>query len=340
MPLGMPSALLLRRPAFSLHPFGFFPYAFPMPRLLLLVLGFFLLGSSLAGAQSSGRERPQYDEQYVLGPDSQPQPGVPEGKVLGFTLDDSKTYPGFKRQWWIYLPPGYDGKTPLPVMVFQDGAGYVNRTGAWRVPVVIENLMAKGQLPMMAAIFVSPGDTPLAPGEPPRKRPDGRPASARNRSVEYDTMSDTYSKFLLEEIFPLARKHLVITDDPEGRGICGSSSGGICAFSVAWHRPDQFRKVYTTIGSFTNIRGGHVFPDLVRASPAKPIRVFQQDGSHDLLNQFGSWPQGNQQMASALQSKGYDHQFVFGEGTHNSAHGASILPYALRWLWHDYPKAK
>jgi enterochelin esterase-like enzyme len=299
------------------------------------------LGASLVWAQSSrmsGAARPLFDEQYVLGPDSQPRPGIPQGTVMEFTLEDSKTYPGFKRQWWLYVPPGYDGKKALPVMIFQDGSNYVRRDGAWRVPVVLENLMARKELPMMAAIFVNPGDTPLAPGEPPRKRADGRAASPRNRSVEYDTVSDAYSRFLLEEIFPLARKHIVITDDPAGRGICGSSSGGICAFNVAWQRPDQFRKVYTTIGSFTNIRGGNVFPDLVRAAPPKPIRVFQQDGSHDLLNQFGSWPEGNKQMASALQSKGYDHQFVFGEGTHNSAHGASILPYALRWLWFDYAR--
>lgn len=305
-----------------------------------LLLGI-IVSASLAHAQSPAAGdplRPQFDEQYVLGPDSQPHAGVPEGKILEFTLDDSKTYPGFKRKWWLYLPPNYDGKKPLPVMVFQDGASYVKRDGAWRVPVVLENLLAKQQLPMMAAIFVNPGDTPLAPGEPPRQRPDGRPASARNRSNEYDVISDKYSKFLLEEIFPLARKHLVITDVPNGRGICGSSSGGICAFSVAWHRPDQFRKVYTTIGSFTNIKGGNVFPDLVRAAAPKSIRVFQQDGAHDLLNERGSWPDGNKQMASALDSKGYDHQFVFGEGTHNAAHGASLLPYALRWLWYDYPR--
>lgn len=308
-----------------------------MPRSLPLGVVFcaLLAGASLSAAEP--RPRPQFDEQYVLGPNSQPQPGVPQGKVMEFELDDSKTYPGFKRKWWLYIPPGYDGRKPLPVMVFQDGGGYVTRDGAWRVPIVIENLMAKKQLPLMAAIFVNPGDTPLAPGEPPRKRADGRPASARNRSVEYDTVSDKYATFLLEEIFPLARKHVVISDDPEARGICGSSSGGICAFSVAWHRPEQFRKVYTTIGSFTNIRGGNIFPDLVRQAAPKPIRVIQQDGSHDLLNQFGSWPEGNKQMASALQSKGYDHQFIFGEGTHNSSHGASILPYALRWLWYDFP---
>lgn len=223
-------------------------------------------------------------------------------------------------------------------MVFQDGGGYVKRDGAWRVPVVLENLMAKKQLTMMAAIFVNPGDTPPGPGEPARKRPDGRPAPARNRSVEYDTVNDAYARFLLEEIFPLARQHLVITDDPEGRGICGSSSGGICAFNAAWHWPDQFRKVYSTVGSFTNIRGGNIYPDLVRKADRKPIRFFEQDGANDLTNQFGSWPEANKLLAAALQEKGYDHQFVLGEGTHNPRHGTSILPFVLRWLWFDYPR--
>ena len=130
----------------------------------------------------------------------------------------------------------------------------------------------------------------------------------------------------------------MITEDPAGRGICGSSSGGICAFSVAWHRPDQFRQVYSTVGSFTNIRGGNVFPELVRKAEKKPIRFFQQDGANDIVNQFGSWPEANKAMAAALKEKDYDHQFVFGEGVHSGKHGASILPYAMRWLWYDYPR--
>lgn len=290
----------------------------------------------LQGAASAGR--PNFDEQYVLGPDSHPQAGVSEGTVHAFVMEDSKTYPGFRREWWLYVPAGYDGKEALPVMVFQDGAGYVKRDGNWRVPVVFDNLIAKKQLPRMAAIFVSPGDKPLAPGEPPRKRADGRPAPAMNRSVEYDTVSDTYARFLLEEIFPRVREHVVLSDDPEARGISGASSGGICAFNAAWHRPDQFRKVYSTIGSFTNIRGGHVYPERVRTTESKPLRVFLQDGANDLNNQYGSWPEANQAMAAALKEKGYDYQFVFGEGSHNPRHGASILPYVLRWLWYDYPR--
>lgn len=299
--------------------------------------GSVVAGALLALSAVAADPKPKSpDDQYVLGPDSQEVAGVPKGTVTEFALKDSKTFPGFERKWWIYVPAQYDGKTPAALMVFQDGGGYVKRDGSWRVPVVFDNLIAKKEMPVTVGVFINPGDKPLKPGEPPRKRPDGRPASPANRSVEYDTMSDAYSKFLIEEILPEVRKHAKITDNPEGRAICGSSSGGICSFTVAWERPDQFRKVYSTIGSFTDIRGGGKYPDVVRAAAKKPIRIFQQDGSNDIVNQFGSWPEANKKMAAALQEKGYDHKFVFGEGSHNPKHGAMLLPDALRWLWRDY----
>jgi enterochelin esterase family protein len=300
-------------------------------KLLAAVAGALLLATSLIA-----QEKPLTpDDQYVLGPDSHEQPGVPKGKVLEFEMKDSKTYPGFERKWWIYVPAQYDDQTSACLMVFQDGGGYVTRDGAWRVPVVFDNLIHKKEMPVTVGVFINPGDERLKPGEPERKRPDGRRASPRNRSVEYDTLSPAYATFLVDEILPEVRKHVKISDDPERRAICGSSSGGICAFTVAWERPDQFRKVYSTIGSFTNIRGGGKYPEIVRASEKKPIRIFQQDGANDLNTQSGSWPEANKAMAAALEEKGYDHQFVFGEGTHNPKHGASILPYALRWLWRD-----
>lgn len=285
--------------------------------------------------KADDKKTPSTDDQYKLGPDSMEKPGVPQGEVKEFELTDSKTYPGFQRKWWIYIPKQYDGKTPAALMVFQDGGGYQNRKGSWRVPTVFDNLIHQKEMPVTVAVFINPGDKPLQPGEPPRKRADGRPASPANRSVEYDTMSDKYATFLIDEILPEVRKHALITDDPERRAICGASSGGICAFTVAWERPDQFRKVLSTIGSFTNIRGGGKYPEVVRAADKKPIRVFQQDGTNDIVNQFGSWPEGNKAMAAALVEKGYDHKIVWGEGTHNPKHGASILPDALRWLWRD-----
>jgi enterochelin esterase-like enzyme len=278
------------------------------------------------------------DDQYVLGPDSRAQPGVPQGEIRAFTLPDSKTYPGFPHKWWLYIPPGYDGQTPLPFMVFLDGGGFAKRNSWWGTPEVLDNLIKKKQLPRMAALFVDPGDIPLKPGEPRRMRPDGRPAPALNRETEYDTLSGTYATFLIEEILPLVRQQIVITDDPAGRGICGVSSGGIGAFTVAWERPDQFSKVYTMVGTFVNVRGGDAYPRLVRESPAKPIRVFQQEGRQDRVNERGSWVEGNRLLNEALTAQGYDHLYVLGEGGHSIKHGASLLPFALRWLWRDYPR--
>lgn len=295
-----------------------------------------LFSSMLFGQTPTGLKTQSPDDQYVLGPDSQPQAGIPEGKVMEFTLADSKTFPGFEHKWWLYIPAQYDGKKPVALMIFQDGQGYVTRDGSWRVPVVLNNLIAKKEIPVMAAVFVNPGVSQQ------RKASDGSPfESQSNRSVEYDTLSDAYAKFLIEEVLPEVRKHVKISDDPEGRGIAGLSSGGICSFTVVWQRPDQFRKVLSFIGSFVNIRGGNVYPDLVLQAAKKPICVFQQDGAHDALGgvyELLDWPAGNKAMAAAFEAKGYDHKFVFGDGTHSSRHGASIFPDAMRWLWRDYPR--
>jgi len=277
------------------------------------------------------------ENDYKLGPESTNRfAGAPKGRVEKFQFAESKVFPDTTRDCWIYIPAQYDGSKPAALMVFQDGGGYVGTNGSWRVPTVFDNLIAKGDMPVTIGIFINPGDRPYAPGEAPRRRADGRPASASNRSFEYDSLGPLYSRFLLEEILPEVRKRYRLTDDPQGRAICGSSSGGICAFTVAWERPDEFRKVLSTIGSFTNIRGGHVYPALIRKTEHKPLRVLLQDGSGDLDNAHGNWPLANQEMAAALKFMDYDYRFEFGDGGHTAKHGASLLPEALRWLWRGY----
>jgi enterochelin esterase-like enzyme len=265
------------------------------------------------------------DDQYVLGPDSQVKEGVPQGKVTQMPAwTNSKLFPGTTRDWWIYVPAQYKAEQPANVMVFCDGGGFVKTDGQFRAPVVFDNLIAKGEMPVTIGIFINPGVFPTT-------KPQEKPRS--NRSFEYDSLGDVYARFLLEEILPEVAKTYKLTDDPEGRATCGNSSGGICAFTVAWERPDAFRKVVSHIGSFTNIRGGYVYPALIRKTEKKPLKVFLQDGSNDLDNQFGNWPLANQDMAAALKFAGYDYQFVLGEGTHNGKQGGSILPDTLRWLW-------
>jgi len=263
-------------------------------------------------------------DDYTLGPDSQEQAGVPKGTVQEFPWKESKVYPGTERQCWIYLPPGHDASKEYPLIVFQDGGGAVNPKGQFRVPIVLDNLAHKGEIPPMVALFINPGTVPgAAPG-----------AKARStRSYEYDTPDGTYAKFLIDEMLPEVAKHAKISPVPEQRAVVGISSGGICAFTVAWFRPDAFRKVITGIGSFTNIRGGVWYPAAIRKTERKPIRVFLQDGCNDLDNLHGSWPLANQSMAAALKFMEYDYRFVFGDGPHGGKHGGVILPESLRWLW-------
>jgi enterochelin esterase family protein len=265
-------------------------------------------------------------DDYPFGPDSMEQAGVPKGKVIKMEPWQSKVFDGTVRDWWVYVPAQYDAKSPAAVMVFQDGATYMNDKGQFRVPVVLDNLIHKKEMPVTIGIFLNPGVFPTV---------DAKQKPRSNRSFEYDTLSNQYATFLEKEILPAVAKQYNLRTDAAGRGIGGISSGGICAFTAAWERPDLFSKVLSHVGSFTDIRGGHAYPSLVRKSEKKPIRVFLQDGSADLDNQFGHWYLANLQMEAALKYAKYDYKTVWGDGGHNGKHGGAILPDSLRWLWRD-----
>jgi enterochelin esterase-like enzyme len=262
-------------------------------------------------------------ELYRTHPDSREKPDVPKGTLTQQPKWESKIFPNTTRDWWIYVPAQYKPENPACVMVFQDGASAKNY-----VSVVFDNLIAKGDIPVIVGIFITPGTGS-----------DGK----SNRSFEYDTLSDQYVRFLLEEILPQVEKTVKLRHDAASRAIGGISSGGICAFTAAWERPDQFSKVLSWVGSFTNIasgptlrEGGHNYPALIRKTPPKSIRVFLQDGNNDLDNEHGNWPLANQQMAKALAFKKYDYKFELGQGFHSDKHGRAVLPDSLRWLWRDY----
>ncbi len=270
------------------------------------------------------------DDEWKLHPEAAERADVPKGTVHQMPPWESKIFPGTVRDWWVYVPAKQpDGGSA--VMVFQDGHDYVNLKGNWRVPTVFDNQIASGAVPPIIGIFINPGhETAKGP-----KPPSGWKNS--NRSLEYDSLGDRYARFLLEEILPEVEKKWPLTKDPERRAICGASSGGICSFTVAWERPEAFRKVLSTIGSFTNIRGGNAYPSLIRKTEAKPLRVFLEDSSGDVDNQFGNWPLANRQMDAALRYMKYDVKFDYVEGfKHSSQHGGSIFPDALKWLWRGW----
>ncbi|MFO0427174.1 MAG: alpha/beta hydrolase-fold protein [Planctomyces sp.] len=260
-------------------------------------------------------------------PDAVARADVPQGQVHDLPPFESKIFANTIRDWAVYVPAQYKRDEPAALMVFQDGHAYRDLEGRFRVPIVFDQLIARGEMPTTIAVFINPGHNPAD------KKPE-TPWRNSNRSFEYDSLGDRYARFLTEEIIPELEKQYTLTKDPEMRAICGASSGGICSFTVAWEHPEAFRKVLSTIGSFTNIRGGDAYSSLIRKTEPKPLRVYLEDTSGDIDNMAGSWWWANQQMASSLIYMGYDIRFDHAEGYgHNHDHAGPLFPDALRWLW-------
>ncbi len=283
-----------------------------------LLLAVFLLGAAV--------QLPAQDETPPVPVEARRAEGVPQGKIEGPFEFRSQIFPGTVRKYWVYIPAQYDPDQPPCLMIVQDGLGLAN---GWNVPTVLDNMIHQGRVPVQLGLFIDHGQVP-APHEKAQPR--------FNRSFEYDGLGDAYARFLIEELLPEVRRRWVFSDNPDDRCIAGASSGAICAFNAAWERPDAFRRVLSSIGTYTALRGGDQFPALVRKTENKPLRVFLQDGSADLDIYAGSWWHANQAMLSALQFAGYDVTNVWGDGGHNRQHMTSILPQALDWLWRDYPQ--
>jgi enterochelin esterase-like enzyme len=280
------------------------------------------------------------DRQYNPCSDAVVRSEVPTGDVQTFSdWTQSSVYPGTKRDMSVYVPPNLDPSGPAPsLLVCNDGGAYADPNGHVRATTVLDNLIARGKLPPTVAVFVDPGrplDVP-ARREVSRGRADD-PRAVQQRSVEYDSVNERYARFLLDDLLPFVESTLgvVLSTDPNERTVCGISSGGICAFSAAWFRPESFGRVLSHCGSFTAIRGGHNYPYLIRSTPRKPIRVWMQSGERDADILTGNWPLANKEVAAALAFAGYDVNFVFGEGGHNLAHGGAVFGDALRWLARD-----
>jgi len=250
---------------------------------------------------------------------------APPGHVTRHVFEASRIYPGTRRAFWTYLPARYDPASPASLMVFQDGEAYVDPEGWFKTTAALDRLIHAGRMPATVGVFVNAGHHGAE-----------LPAqwwNADNRSYEYDTTSDTYARFVLEELLPMATAGLSVTDDPDRRGLAGFSSGGIAAFTVAWERPDRFRRVLSHCGSFGNIRGGHEYPFRIRQTERRPLRVFLQSGAKDVDNEMGHWLLCNQQMEAALRFRGYDVRSAWGDGGHDGVHGGAILAESLEWLW-------
>ncbi len=260
-------------------------------------------------------------DDYQPGPDSKPQEGVPKGEATHYTFESSKIFPGTTRDYWVYVPKQYDPAKPACVFVCQDGIQY-------NAPVVFDNLIHKKEMPVTIGVFIMHGRV---------KAPNDQALDRFNRSYEYDGLGDAYARFVLEEILPEVAKKYNLTKDGNSRCIAGASSGAIAAFTAAWERPDAFTRVFSNVGTYVGLRGGNVYPTLIRKYEPKPIRVFLQDGSADQNIYGGDWWKANEEMERALTFAGYEVAHAWGDGGHNGKHALAIFPDAMRWLWKDYP---
>jgi len=298
-------------------------------------VGYFTLGVALwVGTQAAAppqapdnaaRDLPPLD--YSLTADSQPQPDVPKGTLARHVLAPGKFFPGTPHNYQVYVPAKYDPSHPIAYMIFLDGSGYAGNNV--RVPVVLDNLIAKRDVPPMIAMFIDPGVMPALSDQAQNRY---------ERIFEYDSLTPRFANFLIEELIPEVARNYNLSKDANDHGIAGSSTGGVGAFVAAWNRPDQFRRVITWVGSFGNFRGADRLPGLIRRTEPRPLRVFMQTGRQDLVNYAGSWYLENPRMAAALEFAGNDVKIELGEDGHSNRHGASILPESLRWLWRDYPQ--
>lgn len=289
---------------------------------------------------AAAAQEPNPDAFYKLGPDSLEQEGVPKGTIRGpFTLP-SQAYPGTQHTYWVYVPAQYDPSVPASLMIFNDGQAFMAPEGDMRAQNVMDNLIWRRELPVMIGVFINPGRRPDQP-EPNLSEWGDR---TTNRPTEYNSLDDKYARVICDELMPVLSKDYNISKDPERRGIGGSSSGAIAAFTVAWERPDQFHKVLSSVGSFVNLRGGDAYPDIIRKAEKKPIRIFLQDGRNDnrgvgrggTYDERRDWFVQNVRMMRALTEKGYDVNYAFGMNRHGQKMSGAILPSMMRWLWRDH----
>ena len=255
---------------------------------------------------------------------------VAAGEVLKRSFNTSEIYPMTSRDYWIYIPAAYDASKPACLFVCLDGITY-------NAPTVFDNLIATGQMPVTIGVFVSPGVVRDADGGVIRY----------NRSNEFDRTDGTFAKFLIEELLPEVERQTTsdgrpirLSTDPNDCAIAGSSSGGICAFSAAWARPDRFARVFSAVGTYVSMRGGNEYQAVIRKTEPKRLRIFLQDGLYDVWNGiFGDWYEANILVESALNFSGYEVAHAWGRGGHSNAHADRIFPDVMRWLWKGWPRS-
>lgn len=248
-------------------------------------------------------------------------------EIIKGTIKSSESlYPGTEREVEVYIPDAYDGKAPACLYVGLDGI-------LCNAPHVIDSLIAAGKMPVTIGVFLQPGVIKDSAGKVLRY----------NRSNEFDLTSDKFVCFLETEVLPWVEQLRTASGAPvmlkrDDGMIFGLSSGGIAAFTAAWHRPTLFSRVFSGVGTFVAMRGGNELQAIVRKSEPRPLRVFLQDGTNDVWNPlFGHWYEGNRMLATALDFAGYDARYDWSDCNHGVKRASEIFAHVMEWMWHDWP---
>ncbi|MDO4320259.1 MAG: alpha/beta hydrolase-fold protein [Bacteroidales bacterium] len=250
--------------------------------------------------------------------------------TLTDSLVGSAIYPGTVHTFSVTVPDAYDGSHPAALYLGLDGI-------LCNAPEVIDSLSATGAIPVTIGVYLQPGIV---------RADDGR-VLRYNRSNEFDATDDRFATFLASELLPAVSRITIpdgrplrLSDDTADRMIFGLSSGGIAAFTAAWHRPDLFGKIYSGCGTFVPMRGGNDLQAIVRKHEPRPLRIYLQDGYTDSWNPlFGSWYEANRMLASALVFAGYDCGFDWAPGGHSIRRTSEIFPDVMTWMWRDRPSS-
>ncbi len=287
---------------------------------------------------------------FTPAPENAPRDGVPKGRVETFQLPlassrfyspaagrDGTVNPDATREVNVYIPAHYVPGTPAPLLVCHDAMGMHDQKPAPYLPTILDNLIAEKRLPAMVAVMVMPSS---------------------QRSLEYDTVSGKFAEFLEAEVLPAVAKKFTVTftTDPNARATLGGSSGGAAALSMAWFRPDLYRRVLVFSGTFVNLRadsdtaphGAWEYHEnfIPNTTPNKPLRLWLEVGQNDNGSTTSStnmrnWVLANQRMTAVLKAKGYPYQFIYAQqaGHVDRPVRAQTLAPALEWLWADFKAA-
>ena len=287
--------------------------------ILMLAVGF----QTISFAQDISNKRYPYE------PASKASTDISKGELLQFSFKQSKLYPGTIRSYWVYVPKEYKPENPACLFVCMDNV-------IFNAPTVFDYLISKKEMPVTIGVFIQSGTIIK----------NDSTVIRYNRTNEFDNMNDRFARFIEEEILPDVKKQktvdgrsINISHLSNDHAIAGASSGAICAFTVAWHRPDLFSRVFSAIGTYVGMRGGDQYPVLIRKTETKPIRVYLQDNKNDSWNPlFGDWFKSNVDMEAALNFSGYEVTNMWQEGGHETKQATAIFADAMRWLWKGWPE--